>query len=132
MSRPISIAWRGSTDGTGPSKARAAPGLRTFRPRRAGPVFYCSTRCRTWAKDDRRLAAARGSPGVGPRPAFGPHVGRRIGGLPPKAAPAFGIEATEVPRPIPASAGPITEVARILWAKNHHLIYGLARWLHLR
>jgi len=33
-------------------------------------------------------------------------VDRRIGGLPPKTAPAFGIEATEVPWPIPSQRRP--------------------------
>jgi hypothetical protein len=84
-------------------------------------------------KDDRRLAAARGSPRwIGRARGASPKSIGGIGGLPPKTAPAFGIEATEVPWPIPASAGPITEVAGIFGAKNHHPICDLARWLHLR
>jgi hypothetical protein len=59
-------------------------------------------------------------------------VDMRIGRLPPKTAPAFRIEAIEVPWPITASAGPITEVEGIFRAKNHHPICDLTRWLPLR
>jgi hypothetical protein len=45
---------------------------RPFRPRRKGVVLYCSTPCRTRAKDDRRLAAAQGEAVDRPVRAHGP------------------------------------------------------------